>query len=451
MQTLTVSKSPPLLGEVHIHGAKNSALPILAACTLCRGACTIRGCPDILDVRCAMEILRSLGCPCRLEGGTASVGPFGCGECRVPGALAESMRASVLFLGALLARTGEASVTLPGGCPIGARPIDLHLGILRRLGAEILLDGKRIVCRAGRLTGCRIALPFPRVGATEHAMLAAVGAQGCTQILGAAREPEIVDLACFLNSCGARVEGAGTGCIEITGMRPLSGAEHTLLPDRIEAATYLCACACCGGRLTLLGAEGGTLLPVAEALSACGCTITQRPGAITAAAPHPLTGGVRVTTAPYPGFPTDAQPLLMAALARARGESRITETIFERRFLHVPELRRLGAQIALRGPTAAITGVKELTGAQLTARDLRGGAALILAAMSAEGESTVAGMNHLERGYDNLIPTLCALGARIRASEQPRSCPETQSASSKKENDACEQNENNRPAPDTAP
>ena len=419
MQVLSVPKSPPLAGEAYIHGAKNGALPILAACVLCRTPCTIRNCPDIRDVAHTLSILRALGCTCVREGGTVTVTPCTCPACHIPQALAGSMRASILFLGALLARGQEASIALPGGCPIGKRPVDLHIGVLRALGAEVRAEDHQIVCRAGTLRGCRIELPIVSVGATEHAILAAVCARGCTEIRNAAREPEVADLARFLSACGADIKGAGTSVVRITGVPSLRGAEHTVLPDRIEAATYLCACAACGGQIVLRGTEGCSLEPVLHVLAACGCRVEQGRSSITCARTGPLIAPADVTTAPYPGFPTDAQAVVMAALLRARGACRFTETVFEHRFLHVPELCRLGAQISVHGRTACITGVPALHGAELHARDLRGGAALVLAALSAEGNSTVSGMNHIERGYDSFVPTLQALGAELKMVEKP--------------------------------
>ena len=419
MPALLVSKSPPLSGEVTIHGAKNSVLPILAATLLCRTPCVLHNCPDILDVTHALAILCSLGCAAERRGASVYIDPRGCAGHSVPPELAASMRASSLFLGALLARQGEASLSLPGGCPIGARPVDYHLLAFRALGAEVTETDDTIHCRARRLTGAKITLPGPSVGATENAMLAAVGAEGVTVIENAACEPEIVDLAGFLTACGAKIAGAGKGRVIVEGSLPLTGATYTILPDRIETATFLCACAACGGTLTLRRTAPRLAEPVLNSLTESGCRFSCTHDTIQISRDGPLIACRPVISKPYPGFPTDAQALLMAAVLKAAGGSEFRETIFERRFLHVPELRKLGADIQVAGSTARVRGVRQLHGAKLRAEDLRGAAALLTASMMAEGESELTGLCHLLRGYEKPEQNLKNLGAAIKSVDIP--------------------------------
>ena len=387
---LLVSKSPPLCGELTVHGAKNSVLPILAATLLCRTPCVLHNCPDILDVTHTLQILRHLGCSCERSGSTLSIDPRGFAENAVPPALAGSMRASSLFLGALLARTGAAALTLPGGCPIGARPIDYHLQAFRALGASAEEEGGTVRCRADRLHGARLRLPGPSVGATENAMLAALGADGCTTIENAACEPEIADLGAFLCACGADLRGAGTPRIEIEG-----------------------------GALTLRRAAPASCAGVIEVLGQCGCRIRCGHDTISIHRQGPLTACRPVTARPYPGFPTDAMPVLLAAQLGAQGKTSFTETIFENRFLYVQELQKLGAKLSQDGRTVRLQGAEPLHAARLHAGDLRGGAALVLGAMQAEGESTIFGVKHIQRGYDNLEAALQSAGARLKTVEIP--------------------------------
>lgn len=420
MPALLVSKSPPLSGEVTIHGAKNSVLPILAATLLCGTPCVLHNCPDILDVTHTLAILRSLGCETERRGASVYIDPRGCAGHSVPPELAASMRASSLFLGALLARQGEALLSLPGGCPIGARPVDYHLLAFRALGAEVAQTDDTIHCRARKLTGAKISLPGPSVGATENAMLAAAGAEGITVIENAACEPEIVDLAGFLTAGGAKITGAGTGRVTVAGGQPLTGATYTILPDRIETATFLCACAACGGALTLRRTTPPLAEPILSSLTESGCRIACTHDTIQISCTGPLTACRPVVSRPYPGFPTDAMPVLLAAQLRARGQTAFTETIFENRFGYVRELRKLGAQLQQDENTVCLHGTPQLHAAQLFAEDLRGGAALVLAAMQAEGESTIFGVKHIERGYDTLEAALQSAGARLKTVEIPK-------------------------------
>lgn len=417
MGHLIIEGGRPLSGAVRVHGAKNSVLPILAAALLPRGESVIHNCPDLTDVTAAVEILRALGCRVRRSGTTLTVdAPAELGH-TVPDGPMGRMRASVLFLGALLGRTGRAAACWPGGCALGARPIDLHLRAFRALGAEVREDGDRLVCAAAALHGRRICFPFPSVGATEDAMLAAVGAQGVTILENAAREPELVDLQGFLRALGAEVAGAGTERIVVCGGRPLRPGTYTVMADRIVAATYAAALAATGGAGALLGTDGTGWAPMCDTLARAGCTVRRAPDRVELAAPPRLHGIGPIETGPWPGFPTDAQPLLTAALAAGEGETLLTETVFDRRFGYVAGLRAMGADIALDGRTARIRGVGALHGADVTAGDLRGGAALTVAALAAGGGSTVRGLAHIERGYASLAADLSALGGRIRRHE----------------------------------
>lgn len=408
----------PLEGKVLVHGAKNSALPILAATLLARGESVIHNCPDLTDIAAALEILACLGCRVRRAGDTVLVDTAGCLGHEVPDGLMGRMRASVLFLGALLARQGEAVACWPGGCALGARPIDLHIRAFQALGAEARSWNGRLSFRAKGLQGRRMALPIPSVGATENAMLAACGARGLTIIDNPAREPEIVDLQGFLRTLGAQVSGAGTERITVQGGLPLHPGEYTVMADRIVTATYLCAVAAAGGEGELLGADGAEAAPVLEALTAAGCRIGREPGRLWIRRTGPLGGVGSLCTGPYPAFPTDAQPLLGAVLAGGTGKSRITETIFDHRFRYTQGLARMGACIQVEGDTACITG-RPLHGACVEAPDLRGGAALTLAALGAQGSSQIWGLDHVDRGYEALETGLAALGAHIRREQAP--------------------------------
>ncbi len=413
MEYYAVRGGHPLEGAVAVHGAKNSALPILAAALLAEGESVIHNCPDLTDTTGALEILTSLGCRVTREGRTVRVDT----TCRqgwaVPDRLMGQMRASVLFLGSLLARSGRAEACWPGGCALGSRPIDLHIRAFQALGAQVLDREGRLFCRADRLRGRHLALPFPSVGATENTMLAACGAEGVTILDNAAREPEITDLQGFLRSMGAEVSGAGTSQIRIRGGLPLHPGSYTVMADRIVTATYLCAVAAAGGEGELLGADGTMLAPVVDTLRLAGCQVEQRPDRLWICRKDPLQPVGTVTTGPYPAFPTDAQPLLAAVLAAGQGESRIVETIFDQRFRYTQELKKMGAAISVAGSAARITG-RPLRGAQVEAADLRGGAALVIAALAAAGDSRIHGLEHLDRGYESLDQDLAALGAGIQ-------------------------------------
>lgn len=406
----------PLHGALAIHGAKNSVLPILAACLLAPGQSVIHNCPDLSDVSATLDILRLLGCRVDREESTVVVDASALGRNDIPEHLMREMRSSVIFLGALLARLGRAELSYPGGCELGPRPIDLHLSALRALGAEILEEQGTLCCRCGQegLNGREICLSIPSVGATENAMLAACGCPGLTAIVGAAQEPEIVDLQNFLRCLGAEVRGAGTPAITIRGGAPLHPAEYRVMGDRIAAATYLCSTAAAGGEVELTGAPPDTLTAVLTCLEEAGCTLHTGPDRIVLSSCGPLRGISPVRTAPYPGFPTDAQAILMAALAGGEGATLFVENIFDSRYRHVDELRRMGADIQVAGRAAMVSGVGKLHGAAVRSPDLRGGAALVVAALGAEGITRVSQLRHIRRGYQSLDKNLSALGAGIR-------------------------------------
>lgn len=412
MSQLIVRGGSRLRGEAGIQGAKNSVLPILAATLLTADQVELRGCPRLRDVDASVRILRSLGCEARWEGeNTLLVDTRGLSGFSIPDALMREMRSSAIFLGAVLARCGQAELSYPGGCELGPRPIDLHLSGLRDLGAEIDDAAGALHCKARRLQGREIVLSLPSVGATENLMLAACGASGVTTIANAAREPEIVDLQAFLNACGARVSGAGTSAVSVEGDRPLHGCSHTVMPDRIAAATYLCAAASAGGEVFLRGAREEHLSTVTAVLREAGCSVLSDREGIACACEGRLTAVRPVRTAPYPGFPTDAQAILMAALLRCRGATVFEENMFASRYRHVDELTRMGADIRVSGRAAVVCGVETLHGAPVRCTDLRGGAALCVAALAAEGETRVAETGHIARGYEDIVRDLRALGA----------------------------------------
>ena len=414
MKHLLVSGGKPLRGEVHIQGAKNSVLPILAATVLHSGVSILEGCPHLSDVDTAVNILCELGAKTSWQGHTLTVDTTALNCCSVSESLMRQMRSSVIFLGALLARFGETELFYPGGCQLGPRPIDLHLRALGELGAEITVEGGAIRAKAKRLRGTELTLDIPSVGATENAILAATAAEGSTVIRNAAREPEIVDLQRFLRSLGVRMRGAGSSSIIIEGLTPLHEGHHKVMPDRIVAATYMAAGAACGGEIRLIGAEEKRLLTVLAPLRAAGCEISCDREGITLRREGTLLAVPPIRTAIYPGFPTDAQAVLMAALLKSQGATVFVENIFENRYRHVDEMVRMGADIRVEGRVAVVYGVETLKGADLRCTDLRGGAALAIAALHAEGESILHEIHHIERGYEDLAGDLNALGASVR-------------------------------------
>ncbi|MBR5245438.1 MAG: UDP-N-acetylglucosamine 1-carboxyvinyltransferase [Clostridia bacterium] len=417
MSHFVIRGGKPLDGAVSVSGAKNSVLPILAATLLSGGRSTLHNCPDLRDVRSALDILRHLGCKAERQGSTVTVDSSAVTRCDVPIRLMREMRSSVIFLGPIIARCGKARLSFPGGCELGPRPIDLHLSALKKLGVDIREEGGEILCTAGDMRGQDILLSFPSVGATENIMLAATACRGVTRIINAAREPEIADLQQYLQKCGVTVSGAGESRITVAGGGARNDVVHTILPDRIEAATYLCAAAVTGGKVTLHNTEPEHFGTVTALLSEAGCSISACGGSMTLQAPQTLGPMSPVRTMPYPGFATDAQAPLMAVACLTRGTTVFLETIFENRYRHTAELARMGADIRVSGRVALVTGVPELRGAPVCCTDLRGGAALVLAALAARGETVVEDIYHIDRGYTAMETRLAALGADIRRVE----------------------------------
>lgn len=422
MEVLNIQGGRALRGELAVQGAKNSVLPLLAATLLAEGKSVIKNCPRLSDVTASLDILRHLGCEVTEEGDAVTVDAKTLQTCKIPEALMRSMRSSVIFLGPILARLGTAGMCHPGGCELGPRPIDLHLEALKTLGAEICEGLEGLQCRALGLRGDDIDLSIPSVGATENAMLAAALAHGVTTIQNAAREPEIVQLQDFLRSMGGDVRGAGTSVITIRGSggRPLHGGEVTVMGDRIVAATYLSAAAAAGGEICLKGVDYRQLSPVSALLAEAGCLVKSQGEQVTLKRDpaRPLKAVRPVRTAPYPGFPTDAQAPVMASLCAARGATMFVENMFSSRYRHIDELRKMGADIRTEGRVAVVNGVEGLHAAALEAHDLRGGAALAVAALSAEGESAITGLHHIRRGYADLTADLTALGGRASITEK---------------------------------
>lgn len=412
MKALQIRGGNPLHGSVKIHGAKNSVLPILAATVAVGQRCTIANCPEISDVQTAVEILRTLGCQVEKAQGEITVDASRLSGNSIDRQLMKRMRSSVLFLGALLARCGQCAFTVPGGCVLGERPINLHLIAMVQMGAQVDSDNDTICCRAEQLHGCTICLPTPSVGATENILLAAMGTDETVTLCNAAMEPEILDLANFLRAAGAEIHGAGTEIIRIRGGK-LHGCRYAVVPDRIETATYLAATACAGGNVCLEQCCPAHLQPVLELYRNAGCQIQTGDTSIAVTA-APLQAVSPIKTAPYPGFPTDVQALAMATMATAAGISVFVETVFSNRYRHVPALCRMGADIRVGKKIAVVRGVERLHGAMVEATDLRGGAALVAAALGAEGTTEIHQIEHIARGYDSLAENLRSLGADIQ-------------------------------------
>ena len=414
MSKIVIAGGNKLEGKIRVHGAKNTVLPILAATVLNSGKSVIHDCPDLRDVSLTLEILRYLGCTVERRGNSVFVDSSSMKNHSIPDHLMREMRSSVIFMGAILTRCKKAVISYPGGCEIGIRPIDLHLKGLRQLGIKIEEAHGYINCSAEKIVGSEIHLDFPSVGATENVMLAAVMAEGTTIIRNAAKEPEINDLQDLLNTMGAKVSGAGTSIIVIEGVQTFHNVEHTVIPDRIVAATYLAAAAIAGGSVEVTNIISEHVQPILAVLRECGCKIYVQKNSIILSRSNPLQPIDVIRTLPYPGFPTDAQAPIMSVLTLAKGSSIVSETIFENRFKHVEELRRMGADIKVDGRVAVIRGVKKLSGASVNSMDLRGGAALVLAGLAAEGITTVDGLHHIDRGYEKLEDSLAQLGANIK-------------------------------------
>ncbi|WP_430884010.1 UDP-N-acetylglucosamine 1-carboxyvinyltransferase [Fusibacter sp. JL216-2] len=418
MSKFIVEKSEPLKGTIRVNGAKNSVLALLPATLLTAEPCVIDEVPNLRDVGVMSELLTVLGAKVKKEGDKMEICAENLTSHEAPYELVQQMRASFYAMGPLLARYGVARVSQPGGCAIGARPIDLHLKGFTALGAEVELGHGYVEAKVeGRLKGAEIYLDFPSVGATANIMMAAALAEGQTIIENAAEEPEIIDLANFMNKMGASIKGAGTDTIRVTGVEKLNGAMHEVIPDRIETGTYMVAAAITGGDLMIENVVTSHLKPIIAKLRECNVQIEEYEDAIRVRGKADFTS-VDITTLPYPGFPTDMQAQFMALMAYSEGTSVINETVFENRFMHVAELSRMGANIKIEGHSAVIQGTKKLQGAQVKATDLRAGAALILAGLVSEGETEISEIRHIDRGYVQIEKKLGAVGARIRRVEE---------------------------------
>jgi UDP-N-acetylglucosamine 1-carboxyvinyltransferase len=413
MQKILVKSGGKVSGQVQISGAKNAALALIAGALLGSGEAVFENVPRIADIEMMLNILDQLGVS--VNGGAkgkVSVNPDGLKDVSAPYNLVKKMRASNLLIGPLVARYGRAEIALPGGCDIGSRPMDLHLKGLQALGAEIVVEHGCVKAWAKRLKGNVVYLDFPSVGATENIMMAATLAEGTTVIENVAKEPEIVDLANFLNSMGARVRGAGTDIIKVEGVKELKGTDYMIIPDRIEAGTFMVAAAITGGEVLVKNVIPKHLDPVSAKLRENGAEVVEEESGLR------VIGGAQrkaadIKTLPYPGFPTDMQPQMMALFAVSQGTSIITENIFENRFKHVAELKRLGAKIKIEGRTAIVEGVERLSGASVHATDLRAGASLILAGLAAEGTTEICSVSHIIRGYEDIVEKFASLGVNI--------------------------------------
>jgi len=413
MEKLRIIGGNRLSGSVRISGAKNAVLPILAASLLTADELVLHNVPHLADVKTMLSLLEGMGVTCHQEGETVRLCAANVTSTVAPYELVKTMRASILVLCPLATRFGSARVSLPGGCTIGARPVDQHIQALLKMGADVQIDHGFVDLKSGRLQGTKIVTDMVTVTGTENIMMAAVLAEGRTVIENAAREPEVVDLANCLRAMGAKIEGDGTSTIVIDGCDSLHGAEHSVIPDRIEAGTFMAAAAATKGDVTLTNVAPDTLSVVIDKIREAGAEIETGPDWIHVTM-NSRPKSVSIRTEPHPGFPTDMQAQIMALDCVADGTAQITETIFENRFMHVPELQRLGADIQVEGHTAVVRGVEQLQGARLMATDLRASASLVIAALAAEGESIVDRIYHLDRGYDRMELKLQALGADIR-------------------------------------
>lgn len=402
-----------LSGEVKISGAKNAALPILAASVITKGENCFYSCPEISDVHSMIMILKSLGCVIERDGDKLKIDATNLSECRIPEHLMKEMRSSVFLAGSLLARCGEAEISNPGGCQIGKRPIDIHINGLQKLGAKVFQSEDKIYIRADRLIGTDIHLDFPSVGATENLMLAAISARGTTVIYNAAKEPEIVALANYINKCGGKIAGAGTSALSITGGKRLSGCTTEIIPDRIEAGTYLLMCMAAGGEIFIDRMNIRYIKPLIDILQSAGCKISEMDNGIRSYSNTKGTVCCNVSTAPYPGFPTDLQPQLTTFLARCGKGSTVSENIFENRFNYAKQLVKMGADIEIFQKKVIIRSNNILYGGEVCAEDLRGGAALVIAGLTAEGTTTISDTRYMKRGYSAFAEKIRKLGGDI--------------------------------------
>jgi len=414
---IVVRKSQPLKGTVRINGAKNAVLPIIAATLLAKGKSVLNGVPNLRDVHVISDLLRHLGAKVEFNEDVLTVDATNIDTCEAPYELVRKMRASFLVMGPLLARFQSSKISMPGGCAIGTRPIDLHLKGFKSLGAHIEMDHGFIEAKADKLIGTKLYLDFPSVGATENIMMAAVCAEGTTIIENVAEEPEIVDLANFLNEMGANVKGAGTNTIKIKGVEELKGATHTVIPDRIEAGTYMVAAAITKGDVLVDNVLIDHLKPTIAKLREIGCEVYEMDNSVRVVGPKEIKP-TDIKTLPHPGFPTDMQSQFMALLSVSKGTGVVIETVFENRFMNVQELNRMGANIKIEGRSAVVQGVEQLQGSTVNATDLRAGAALVLAGLVSEGETVIGDTYHIFRGYVDIDKKLNALGANIEIIEE---------------------------------
>ncbi len=416
MSKLIIEGSRRLRGNTKVQGSKNSILPILAACIICKDECVIHNCPNILDVRVTRRILEYLGCKTSFENHTFIVNSKDIFKNDIPDFLMREMRSSIIFLGSLISGIGSAKLSLPGGCELGPRPIDIHLDSLRQLGVRITESHGILECDGGKgLIGCNIAFSFPSVGATENLILAAVTAKGTTVITNAAKEPEVIDLINFLKKCGANIRYSHGGTIVITGVSRLHGAEHSVIPDRIVAITYMAAAAATSSSITIENVIEEHISSVIPIFEEAGCIITAKGKDVLQidSPTRPYFNRI-IRTMPYPGFPTDAQAPVMSMTSVADGTSIFVENIFSNRYKHVGELLRLGADIKVEDKVAIVEGVKKLSGAKVTAMDLRGAASLVVAGLGAEGVTEISGVKYIDRGYEDIEGNLSKLGAYIK-------------------------------------
>ena len=421
MGKLVIQGQNRLEGKLSVHGSKNSVLPILAATMIGRGQSVIENCPDLSDTAAACDILRQLGCSVWLENGAAIVENGGYGSNKIPEKLMRKMRSSVMFLGAILSRDGSAVISFPGGCELGPRPIDLHMSALSQMGVKFREEGGYLYCTCPRgLQGADVTLSIPSVGATENVMLAAVCAKGDTVIVNAAREPEIEDLANFLNKMGAKITGAGSDSMRISGVSALHGTCHTIIPDRIVAATYILGAVMAGGHCRIEGVNTRHMSSVLAELKEMDIPLVITDDSVTVKSEKRPRAPKLIRTAYYPGFPTDAQALMMALASICNGSSMFIETVFQSRYKHVGELARMGANIHVEQRVAVVDGVERLWGANVEATDLRGGAALVIAGLGAEGATAIDNIQVIDRGYERIEDMFAGLGADIARVNVPQ-------------------------------
>ncbi|MCM1507582.1 MAG: UDP-N-acetylglucosamine 1-carboxyvinyltransferase [Ruminococcus flavefaciens] len=417
MQKLIVNGGRRLRGEIKLQGSKNSSLPIMAGAVLCGEECVLNNCPELTDIYSASRIINNLGCRCRFSDNTAVINSADISVTEIPEKLMREMRSSIIFMGAVLGRTGECTVSMPGGCELGSRPIDMHLSAMRKMGVDIKESYGKIICHAvsGKAHGAKISLPFPSVGATENIILCAVTADGETVINNSAREPEICDLCGFLRACGAEISGDGESRIVIKGKEKLHGCTYSIMPDRIAGATYLAMTASTGGEIVLTNACVAETEPFISVLEQTGCSINTYDDKIYLRSGSRLKAVKdRIRTMPHPGFPTDAQAVLMSAIVTADGTSVFEENIFDCRYRHTDALVKMGADIQVLGKIAVVKGVSGLHGANIEATDLRGGAGMVVASLTAEGTSEISGIYHIDRGYEKIENAVRLLGGDIR-------------------------------------